>query len=272
MKIAALLVVAICLPMFLSTSCLLEPDQKFVTDTLTVTKSVHDTVTVTKTVHDTIIKHDTIRVSVYIHDTLWKHDTLRIHDTSYIYRDTLRIHDTIRIINTIHDTVTVHDTIRSIITLHDTLWRHDTLRIHDTTRVHDTLWRYDTLRIHDTTKVHDTLWRHDTLRTFATTTLSTDLAGVWNGTVANKAVTISIVQETGAWDFSYTGNIGADNYYGKIETFTNNIAKCVYMYGPGMIGENANWTISISNNVMTLQQTGYPMFPTMQAFTLNRIQ
>jgi hypothetical protein len=120
--------------------------------------------------------------------------------------------------------------------------------------------------------VHDTTTVQDTLRTFAATTVSADLVGTWSGIVQGKQVTLSIVANTsGPWDFSYTGNIGSDSYHGYIETFVNNTAKCVYMYGPGAIGLDANWIISISNNIMTLQQIGYQMFPTSQAFNLTRI-
>ena len=262
------------IPLF-NTSCLLDPNTVFVErrDTL----SVHDTLKVTNIVkvHDTLIVrvHDTLKITntLYIHDTLkvQVHDTLRVHDSTFVYKDTLRFHDTTKVHDTlrIHDTLRLHDTTK----VHDTLHVHDTLRLHDTTKVHDTLRVRDTLRLHDTLRVHDTTTVYDTVKTFGTNTISSDLVGSWSGTVNGKNITLTIVTEQVAYAFSYTANIGSDSYYGKIQTFSSNIAHCVYMYGPGMIGETANWMISISNNVMTLQQSGYAMFPTMQAFTLTRI-
>ena len=256
MRKIILFVLLSAIPLF-NTSCLLDPNTVFVErrDTL----SVHDTLKVTNIVkvHDTLIVrvHDTLKITntLYIHDTLkvQVHDTLRVHDSTFVYKDTLRFHDTTKV--------------------HDTLHVRDTLRLHDTTKVHDTLRVRDTLRLHDTLRVHDTTTVYDTVKTFGTNTISSDLVGSWSGTVNGKNITLTIVTEQVAYAFSYTANIGSDSYYGKIQTFSSNIAHCVYMYGPGMIGETANWMISISNNVMTLQQSGYAMFPTMQAFTLTRI-
>ena len=142
--------------------------------------------------------------------------------------------------------------------------------IYDTTFIHDTTMVYDTTYVHDTTYIHDTTTVYDTLKTFAVNTISDSLLGTWTGIVVGKTITITFSTST-TWDFEYTANINTDSYYGKIDPYVNNIATCKYMYGPGMIGEDANWLISISNNTLTLQQTGYPMFPTMQAFTLKRM-
>ena len=189
--------------------------------------------------------------------TVTVHDTLRVTNTVTI-RDTLRLHDTLII------TINIHDT-----TYSDTLRLHDTTHITNTVTVHDTITKHDTVRT--TITIHDTTTIHDTLRTFATTTVSSALAGSWRGTVGGKAVVLTITTSTVVYAFTYTANIGTGSYNGKIDTYTNNTAHCIYMYGPGMIGETADWIISISNNVMTLQQSGYQMYPTTQAFTLNRI-
>ena len=243
MKKIALFILLSAIPLVTSFNCILEPNTEYVKDTVTV--RVHDTLRLTNTV--------TVR------DTLRLHDTLRLiitlHDTTVTYRDTLFLHDTLRLTNTI--------------TVRDTLRLHDTLRLTNTVTVRDTLRLHDTLRLTNT--VHDTTTIRDTLKTFATVTLSTALAGAWSGIVGGKSTILTIATNT-TWAFTYTANIGTGSYNGKIDTYSNNLAHCIYMYGPGMTGETADWIISISNNVMTLQQTGYQMFPTSQAFTLNRIQ
>jgi hypothetical protein len=230
----ALLIVIIAFVNVMTPSCLLEPNKEFINDTISI------------------------------------HDTTQIHDTSTVYKDTLFFHDTTKITKTVHDTTIKYDTLRTTITKHDTLWRHDTTKTN--IFVHDTLWHHDTTKInvymHDTTKTN--IYIHDTLQTFATTTISSDLVGSWSGIVAGKSTILSIASNN-VYAFTYTANIGSSSYYGKIDTYSNNLAHCIYMYGPGMIGETADWIISISNNVMTLQQTGYQMFPTSQAFTLSRI-
>jgi hypothetical protein len=285
MKKAGLLVLMMWVTV-MTPSCLLSPDKEFVNDTVRVvvhdTVKKHDTTIVVKTnvIHDTIIKRDTVKVLTI------KHDTLIVHDTNFVYKDTLFFHDTIVKNIYIHDTTIKYDTVFKNVFIHDTIVKHDTVPknifVHDTlikhdtipknVYVHDTTIKRDTLRLHDTTKVHDTVVIHDTLRTFATTTLSSDVVGTWSGIVAGKSIVLTFTVPQYSYVFEYTANIGSNSYYGKVETFSNNTAHCIYMYGPGMIGETASWIISISNNVMTLQQTGYAMFPTMQAFTLSRVQ
>jgi len=256
-KTGALLVLLPILFVFLGGQrCVLEPDREFIyeSDTTIVvdTLRIHDTTLV----RDTIIHIDTIRVhdTTKVYDTLWRHDTLWIHDTTYVYRDTLRL----------HDTTTVHDTIVHI----------DTLRIHDTTRVHDTLIHTDTLRVHDTTRVHDTVAVHDTLRTFAVATTSDQLFGVWEGIVVGKYIRLSITRpvQYSSYALMFDCNVATAVYEGHFGVVSGNIASSGWVSGPSAYGESATWVFSITNNVLTLQQSGFQMFPTMQSFTLRRIQ
>lgn len=175
----------------------------------------------------------------FVTDTLvvQVHDTTRIHDTTKIYKDTLFF----------------HDTVRSTITKRDTLWRHDT--------------------IHDTTKTTVTITVHDTLKTFATNTNSSLLVGTWDGIVANQSVRLAFSTEVYPYTnyaFSFTANVGTKVFTGYIKSTSGNNAT-VDIHGSGAYGEAANWIFSITNNVISLQQTGYQMFPTAQVFTLNRI-
>lgn len=242
-------------PIF-NSGCLLEADKEYVTDTLVVqvhdTTRVHDT---TKIYKDTLFLHDTLRLTIIKKDTLWRHDTVR---TTITKRDTLWRYDTTRIHDTIpkyKDTLFVHDTIRTTITKRDTLWLHDTLRIHDTT------------------KVTVTVTVHDTLRTFATNTNSSLLVGTWDGIVAGQNVRLAVSTEVYPYTnyaFSFTANVGTKAYNGYIKSTSGNNAT-VEINGTGVYGEDANWIFSITNNIITLQQTGYQMFPTPQSFTLSRM-
>ena len=239
-KYTASFAIMICIGMtfFGGTGCILEPDKEFISDT-------------------TIVR-----------DTLKLYDTIDLYHDTLIMFDTVKIHDTTKVINT----VTVHDTVK----IHDTTKVINTVPVHDTVKIHDTmtLWKHDTLRIHDTIKIHDTAFVHDTLRTFATTTLSADLVGTWSGVVAGQTVRLAIstyVYPFTNYAFSFTANVDTKVYNGYIKSTSGNNT-IVDINGPGAYGENANWIFSITNNNIVLQQIGYPMFPTIQVFTLKRIQ
>jgi hypothetical protein len=121
--------------------------------------------------------------------------------------------------------------------------------------------------------VHDTITEHDTLRTFATSTTSDQLFGIWDGNVGGTTIRLAITtpSQYSSHIFNFNCNIGTKTYDGYFSVLEGNVASSAYISGPSAYGEDAAWIFSISNNILTLQQTGFQMFPTSQAFSLNRL-
>lgn len=185
-------------------------------------------------------------------------DTEFLPGDTVIVQDTVSLHDTA----TVRDTTTLHDTLR----IHDTTYIYrDTLRMHDTVEVHDTTTKYDTVTVHDTTEVHDTVEVHDTLRTFAASTVVDDVYGVWEGIVKGETVRLAISSHSYN-AFSFTANVGSTAHDGYADSFSNNMASMVI---DGF--RDATWSLSVENNTLTVQESGYAVFPTMEAFELERI-